>query len=434
MVQRALAPQKIGNDLVFSAIIPPAASQSMVRCAIEVKLLSGETLILPHAGEIKPVLSYFVYDHEIESSLPFLWIFNQRKSVIQPQARELTGCAIQVPDLKNPLCFDNAAVDAAADNGVKIHFLKGNEFRGDRTINIIAQKHTSNELAPSEYLSNLYYKEMNGITSRCEWFRTIKVNLPYDANHPERKSQYLQVVLQQINDEMVEMNGLNSTCELYKMDWKNYGSYEFHTDLAQENNSYALLEQELQQENANKHEILFKKLFIDSWLKYSVFSMLVSNWDGFHNNHWLYNDPKREGSWRIIPWDMDKTWGMGSLSFEEGLEEMPLDYMVTMTEMQESKLINNLHKDDEYLKMYKDRLQSALETSFTEEKLYPKIDDLYTLLSNEMDKMAAQTGLDYSKEKESLLRPIPKIKSFIPLRRQYLQSVLANPIPDWMVY
>ncbi len=54
--------------------------------------------------------------------------------------------------------------------------------------------------------------------------------------------------------------------------------------------------------------------------------MLLSDWDGFFNNYWLYHDIKGTGKWTFYPWDEDKTWGEYDGWEEAVLFNMPLTF------------------------------------------------------------------------------------------------------------
>ncbi|MEM7387131.1 MAG: CotH kinase family protein, partial [Verrucomicrobiota bacterium] len=45
-------------------------------------------------------------------------------------------------------------------------------------------------------------------------------------------------------------------------------------------------------------------------INYFAANSLLSHWDGFHNNYFLYHEvSKKTDKWWLFPWDQDKTWG-----------------------------------------------------------------------------------------------------------------------------
>src|SRR5262249_20026457 len=49
---------------------------------------------------------------------------------------------------------------------------------------------------------------------------------------------------------------------------------------------------------------------VDQVATFYAVHMLLSDWDGFFNNHYLYHDLRKDGKWTMYPWDQDKTWGL----------------------------------------------------------------------------------------------------------------------------
>ena len=67
---------------------------------------------------------------------------------------------------------------------------------------------------------------------------------------------------------------------------------------------------------------------VDNFIDYSAGSELLNNWDGFFNNHWLYDDPEID-RWRLFPWDLDKTFGqLNKIDTPPQFFDMALDYPI----------------------------------------------------------------------------------------------------------
>jgi hypothetical protein len=64
---------------------------------------------------------------------------------------------------------------------------------------------------------------------------------------------------------------------------------------------------------------------IDQVINYYAVNLLLSHWDGFFNNYFLYHDTNGSGKWSLYPWDQDSTWSLRGGTPEE-LSRMPLDY------------------------------------------------------------------------------------------------------------
>ena len=100
------------------------------------------------------------------------------------------------------------------------------------------------------------------------------------------------------------MNGIDSTGDLYKLDKSNFAK---RTNIATGNGSLATLLAGMRQTNAEKRRAAILSLLdLDSVNLYSVVSILIENWDGFHNNLYIYNDLSPGARWKLIPWDLDQ--------------------------------------------------------------------------------------------------------------------------------
>src|SRR5205807_9259813 len=67
---------------------------------------------------------------------------------------------------------------------------------------------------------------------------------------------------------------------------------------------------QLKKTNGQEQWQVIKKNFdVEQVINYFAVSMLLSNWDGYFNNHFVYHDVRGTGKWTMYPWDQDKTWG-----------------------------------------------------------------------------------------------------------------------------
>ncbi|RJP28454.1 MAG: lamin tail domain-containing protein [Candidatus Omnitrophota bacterium] len=160
----------------YRASIPAQNSQTLVRFGAKATLTDGRSVVLPHAAEPCPFLSYFVYNEEISSLLPIFWIFRERVTEIQTGSVRAAGVVVK-PVTESIRVFDGAKFETSR-NGHKIRFLKGEEYRGDRTVNLIPESPvegtSSGPQAPFvEHLSLQLFREFGILTPRCDWIRVI---------------------------------------------------------------------------------------------------------------------------------------------------------------------------------------------------------------------------------------------------------------------
>ncbi|MBZ0254877.1 lamin tail domain-containing protein, partial [bacterium] len=178
------------NDrAVYQAVLPPAPSQSLIRTNLTVQLTDGGEVALPHAYEPTPFLSYFVYDNEIESTLPLLWTMAPKASPLLTNGRTY-GAAVALPvGAVHPTLFDGALIIPSESGREKIRFIKGSEFFGDRTINIIPEVPTGGTNAGisspyREHLGYWFFSQMGVYSPWGEFYRTIE--LPYSTQNTQR--------------------------------------------------------------------------------------------------------------------------------------------------------------------------------------------------------------------------------------------------------
>ena len=55
--------------------------------------------------------------------------------------------------------------------------------------------------------------------------------------------------------------------------------------------------------------LIRRTIDVDQVTNYFAVNTLISHWDGFFNNYFLYHDAKGSGKWMMFPWDQDSTWG-----------------------------------------------------------------------------------------------------------------------------
>ena len=78
---------------------------------------------------------------------------------------------------------------------------------------------------------------------------------------------------------------------------------------------------------ADQWAVIKKNFDVEQCINYFAVSMLLSNWDGYFNNHFVYHDVHGGGKWTMYPWDHDKTWGAhDGIRGYEVFFDMPLTF------------------------------------------------------------------------------------------------------------
>ncbi len=414
-----------GSDwTLFEAALPAQASQTLVRVNVEAELADGRKTLLPHPAEPRAFLSYFAYDGEMEAKLPILWVFQKRRTGLPiPSTRIISALAIQEPpgvpgEPRRPvLVFDGADVRPSRQ-GQKFKFLKGEEYRGDRTLNMVPEEGGggTGALAPHmEHLGFTTFLRFGAIAPRVDWFRVVDY-----GSAGKRHTQRL--VIEQINQRFLEMNGLDPDGDLYKYV---YQGTEKHTNLETGMKSLNDLLVKLRSTDPDvRGAAVRNELDLSSVGLYSVASVLVANWDGFHNNMYIYNDLTPGGRWKVIPWDLDQV-------FEVDCAQMPVTRPLTgegCNGREPGVLSRPYHLEPDLDEAYREDLRQSIAPGglFTAETLIPSIDAIEASLLDDLALQEAYIGAQRAARRVQIKNAYTAIRNYVGRRITYLQTVLGN--------
>ncbi|MEW6234105.1 MAG: CotH kinase family protein [Candidatus Omnitrophota bacterium] len=435
--QSMIAMQKVAESAqsaTWEATLAPSPSQSLMRFNAEVRLKGGISIRLPYSMEPVPFYSYFVYDREINTLLPILWIASPVVSSLPSAPRSFGGAAILPVGESAPKVYDGAEI-VAAHNGVKVKIVKGQEFRGNRTFNVIPEAPVrgtnAGESAPfREHLGFWHYQEMGVISSWAEFFRVV--SLPASAG----ALQTQRLVVEQVNETMMELHGFQSDGELYKLQYAQ-PNWEKHTNLEEGTASIQALLKALGNP-ATRRETMDREIDLDEFMRYSAASVFQSNWDGFWNNNWMYKEPGENRRWVIAPWDLDWSWGSTTgAMYAKMPTTFPIDG-VAVGAAQASRapgpVTSNLHKDAEFHTQYLHFMRNELDRGFSDEKMFSKMDEMESLLRMDLEKWETQSRSRRADRHTIIHQSYTDIKTFVTQRRLYLNGALPVSVEDWEIF
>ncbi len=418
------------TSVTYEAQLSTFPSQSLVRFNVNVGLTDGSSLYLPHRAERRPYESFFVYDGEVNASLPVLWKFNLKTTQLPEVSVSVSGVVIKEPSSSFPVNFDGATISSSR-NGEKIHFIKGQEYRGNGTLNLIPERPdeglTAGISAPHrEDLSFWYFEQLGVLAPRADWFRVI---IPPSGSDP---TQTQRLGIEQINEDFLERHGRDLDGVLFK---RNYVNPVWETHMNKELGTtaiYALQKAIQTSDPVARRKVIETCLNYEVFMGYSIASMLLTNWDGYHNNHWMYKGSKPEDRWEILPWDQDKAWGhTDSNSFyTEFSLTYPIDGYSSGVQRTPGPILSPLHKDETFYLQFLLRLRAELDKSFTEEVLFPRIEALRNSLLDDLIRLEAYTGSTRDDRRYQINTAYDTIEAYITARREYLLGELAEYDPD----
>lgn len=418
----------------YEAVLPPRPSETLVRMNLELRLAAGRTgspqegdeeddatLVLPHPLNPDAFLSYFVYDFEVDTALPLLWLFSKRDSTLPDASAQRSAAVALGLDADSVLVFDGAFLDPRRRSaGLNLKFLKGQEFRGDRTVNILPEEGNggTGAMAPHmEYLGFDVWRALGGLAPRADWYRVIE-----SSNSGRAHSQRL--VVQQVNERFLEMNGFDPDGDLYKLDHK-LGGWAKRTNLHTGRTGLSeLLAAISRGTTEERREAIQNVLDVDNVRFYSVLSMLIGNWDGFHNNLFAYRTPS-SGKWILVPWDLDQV-------FQVSLWNFTVEFPITSRNPANSSVNRSpgpisrpFHTIPEFHQAYLDGMKELLdEGSFSLESVSARIDAVERVLLEDVALQEALVERPLSARRAQIRNAHAHMKTYLERRVEYLREVL----------
>ncbi len=403
-----------------TAQLPPQASQSLVRYDLEVTLDDDTVLQLPHEAEPFPFKSIFVYDFEIPHALPILWMFARKPTNLRPRLVP-SGAVVLETGSQEPLVFGDA-LSRDSGNGQKLKFAKGNEYREDRTLNIIPRlsRFGSPISAHVEGLGFVLFRSFGALSPRAEWVRLIDF-------HNTETQHGRALVVQQVNERFFAMNGLDPDGDIYKLDkvmlkQNNIGSgSQRQVDLVGQLRSSDL---------TARRTAIDNNLDIENVLQYSAISMMMANWDGYHNNHFLYDGLTPESRWKLIPWDLDQVFLPCCIDMPVSWPKNgnPIPGAVFQTERPAGLMLAAVHSfadlDDAYRAFLRAEMQPG--GRFTVEAVNALIEPIEQSLLSDLSLHESFAGTTFDQERTDITGGYASIRSFVESRVSYLLSVLED--------
>ncbi len=394
------------SSVLFAATLPPQPSQTLVRYRLRVELEGDISLSLPHSGEPRPFFSTFVYDSEIASKLPLIWLFPAAPTPFT--ADEQSGFVLLELGAAAALNFDGARV-IPSDTGHKLRFLKGEEYRGDRTLNLHPETGVERtSIAPIiEHFSSQLCRDLGLTAPRVDWFRAVEAGDGAPV-HSQR------LALQQINEAFLRLSGLDDCADLYKLE---KDVFTKKTNLHTGREAFDARLAELRSLSRTIREpAVFESLDAQSFGLYSAVSVFISNWDGFRNNFFLYV-PAPPDRWRVFPWDLDQT-------FQPWQDQLPV------TTPRQGIVSRGFHLVPEFDAAYLETLRDFLDPQGR--NVAPRILDaaaaLETLLLDDLTLIEAHLGVTRDDRRSEIREFYDQIREFVERRVPVLRAELEGAV------
>jgi hypothetical protein len=337
------------------------------------------------------------------------------------------------PRSPEPKLFDFVQIPERS-GGWKVHFGKDQPFNGMTVIDLIFE--ASDRWLLSEPLSYDLYRRAGLAACRTDFFRLTVDGQPV--------GYYL--LIEQVNKAFLRHNDLRDDGNLYKADWVGtglVGQHEKHINRHTGHDDLIALVDQLEKTKSQPEEqwtLIRREFDVEQVLNHYAVRMLISDWDGFFNNYWLYHDLRGTKKWTFYPWDEDKTWGEYD-GWEQGgpLYDMPLTYGSEGDHppgepggrpstsygfgawwraggfISRPVLANPIFR-----KFLFARMKQLLDAEFTDQRLFPLVDAFNDRLAEEVKYRALVMKEDPDRAKTRFESNLVSLKDFITKRRQWL--------------
>lgn len=454
--EKTLAMQRIAGlpvDGTWSTVVPGQVDRTLVR--FWVKAIDGKGIerIYPAPTESRKTLTYFQYADTATSTIPITLLYDFGSSDNPDAFRSDSAFIIRYPDREGWDVFDyvNTTPRSRSGDGHDVRFVKHYEMDDMSSINIAFEAKPRYLL--SEWLSYKVYHSLGVVAGKVDHYRLIR-------NDSDR-GYYL--MFEQPNKHFIARNGLNNEGNLYKLFWSYDRSvtaqqisnlHEKRTNLSLGKDDIIETVQTIHALTGRAQTVYIESNFdVNEFLSCYIGSQLISDWDGYFNNHYVYHDTEGSGLWYVFPWDKDKTWG-DSDAYQSVLPyynfyDFPILFGAYGTAQSGTGsgtwwrpagyFSGPILSNSDLRRQYLYRLQYVARNEFTIDRWIPIIDDLEKRLEPEILHRAQVTNgnadsmlSQFHTEIESLRRQVINRREFI--LRETEKLIGAVSVKEWSLY
>jgi len=263
--------------------------------------------------------------------------------------------------------------------GYKVRLGKGQRLEGNSVINIVF------DTVPRRLLNEPLAYEFHRRVGNPVYFSS-QLRLSVDGNLIG-----YHYLFGQPNKTFLKQNGLSDSGNLYKAYWMGRGLTGRHVKKSNPHSGHDDLIklvktlEETKSDPDAQWELLQREFDIPQLINHYAARMVLSDWDGFFNNYYLFHDTGGKKKWFLFVWDEDKTWGD-----YDGMAENRLLYKLPWTYGADNDarptngeafwwrsggyVSRPVLAHPHFRALYLSRVREILQTEFTEAKLFPLID------------------------------------------------------------
>ena len=439
--ETAVPMARIGNSARFSATLKANPAGTLIRYRVRAVGNSGSVRFAPAANDIRPTRSTYVHAPFPKAAIPLAMVVlggPDRETATGPEdqdrrgvrsARGQSALIIVDPRTGKPQVYDHInAVRRVNDRGYILHFHKDRPFLGMTAMSIMFEGNERALLA--EALAYDVYRRAGVPAPAWEFLRLFI----------DEKFAGYNLALERPNGAFLRRHKLDNDGNLYKYRWaagdlvgrhaKKTNSQTGHDDLIK------IIDELKRTQGDEQWKIIEANFNVEEMASYYAVSLLLSNWDGFFNNHFLYHDLAPGGKWQMFPWDCDGTWGIG---FGDKFD-MPLTFGMNGDTQPDGAgwwrapgyFSGPLLANPKFRAIYLSRLRTILNTIYTREVCFPFIEAQAARLHEDVMLRAKERNQPPDSATRSLVDSVHFFKRHLVQRREFLllelnQAQPANP-------
>ncbi len=444
----SLAMKRVSGDANkgrYRATLPAQPAGRLVRYRFRAIDAAGTARNSPEANDLRGAWSYSTFTNDNTSKVPFGFILRPGSAPLRGKPRGF-GAPIQkttrgrdafvyLPAGGGEVHLFDFIQAPRRKGGYKVRFLKDQTLRGMTSINIVFED--SPRYALSEALSYELYR-LAGVPAEM----TEHIRLWVDG---ECRGYHLLV--EQPNKSFLARNDRNTNGNLYKLIWYGEGVIGKHEKKSNQTNGHddliAAINGLKNLSGGDQWAFIQQHFNVEEFINYFAVNMCIQNWDGFHNNFFIYHDTEGTGLWEIYPWDEDKTWGdYDGASPRYDWYKLPLSFGMDGDQRPDSLggpaagnsfrgwwrapgfFSGPLLANPQFRERFLVRLRQVCATIFTEEKVFPLINAMESRLEKEVPIRAQSNHEDTAQAVARFHSDMQSFRDQVTYRRKFVLDEL----------
>ncbi|MDB5323662.1 MAG: Inner spore coat protein [Phycisphaerales bacterium] len=432
--------------ITYVALIPAQKAGTLVRYRVAAVAQAGDlTRYVPAETDLRPTFSAYVHEPWEPAAIPYALIIRPKSAAPPAQNAKATffpGDTTPTPPggvnerhpprgssafvfvdekTRKARVFDYVnIVPRDGDRGYKIHLHKDAQLKGQSAVEIIYEG--SERFLLHEHFAYDVYRRAGNAAPLSEFVRLFVDGRPVGYH----------LMIEQPNREFLRRNHVDPRGDLYKIRWQGngvVGQHDKRTNIATGHDKLIKLVEQLERTKGEAQwKVIQDNFDVGQVATYFAVNMILSHWDGYFNNHFVYQKAK-DGRWQMYPWDQDKTWG-----FHDGLG--PTDIFWDMPPIFGSELDTGqiggpwwrrggyfsrpLLANPQFRPIFLSRVRELLTKVYSPEIYNPLLDATVPRLEEDVRMRAKLNGQNADEAVKQLKTNVECLKSHLAKRREFL--------------